>query len=65
MTQLKITINMDNTAFCPNWEGEVTRILDECSSALANGEMFLDQNNSIKLRDHNGNVVGKLEIEED
>lgn len=60
--KLTITIDMDNAAFDRRTRMEVRRILDNVTDGpdslpLAPGE-------SIKLRDINGNTVGKAEVTE-
>ena len=55
--KLVIEFNTTNSAFDEgNWEGEVIRIVD---SATMRFKMGFDE---CKLRDSNGNVVGKLKV---
>jgi hypothetical protein len=61
--QITITINTDNAAFEENTETEVARILMEYARRLNDGLQNLqivDQ----KLRDYNGNTVGRVSVSE-
>jgi hypothetical protein len=52
----KITVEMDNAAFEDSPAGELARILRDLSDKIEEGE------DSVRLRDLNGNVVGQFAI---
>lgn len=56
MKQLNITIELENEAFIENMESEITRILHEAIESIN------DWNDSIVLRDINGNKVWYCKI---
>lgn len=62
MALITITINTDNAAFVEDGEQEVARILTELSSDIARGAIDYDGAN---IRDINGNVVGRISLEEE
>ena len=57
---IKITINTDNAAFKDNPTGEVCRILRD----LADRADDYGIENTERLRDINGNTVGKVTVED-
>ena len=56
MSEVKITINTDNEAF--EYPCELPRILTEIAAKFESGISEFD------IKDINGNIVGKVEVEE-
>lgn len=56
MSKVKITINTDNEAF--EYARELPRILTEIATKFESGASEFD------IKDINGNIVGKVEVEE-
>lgn len=52
-----LTIDCENDSFNPYWYLELARLLNGITAALLAGESI-----PTKLRDHNGNTVGKVSI---
>jgi len=60
--RVRITINCDNAAFGDAPVFEVARILNRYAALIEN-----DRNlplGALRLKDHNGNTVGKVEVSE-
>ena len=57
--KFKLEIEMDNAAFEDDWRVEVERILHDVSNKIFNQDMP----NPLKIRDVNGNLVGKVWIQ--
>lgn len=53
---ITITINTDNEAFQPDADLEIARILERLAKE------WYSVGDGYKLRDYNGNTVGKVEI---
>jgi hypothetical protein len=55
MATFTLKIRTNNDAFADDWRAEVARILDDAAEALREGY------DAQRLRDINGNVVGKYD----
>jgi len=60
MAKITITIETDNDAFSPNIGGEVVRIVRENESGLILALHNHIDGGEFKLRDLNGNTVGRI-----
>lgn len=62
MSMFKLTMETDNAAFEDRPEQEVRRILHELAKVVDDEGLDLKRGTEIKLRDVNGNTVGKAEF---
>jgi hypothetical protein len=61
--QAVIKIDMDNAAFRPRPGGELARVLRKLADRIDQGGGRPSDLDGAKIRDVNGNTVGKMEIE--
>lgn len=62
--QITITINTDNAAFSDSMTAETARILRGIVAQLERDEIDIRPDQTVKLRDANGNRVGLLSVAE-
>ena len=60
--KVKIEINCDNAAFDESVSAEVARILRDLADTIPLSDLNVPFDRSLRLRDHNGNVVGEMKV---